>query len=81
MTTLNSNTKTAAYFFAAPTAAQTAYLMTRTKSMYLALIVVLLSPMTANAGPLALDIEFEGEAITADRDSSMAWNRHCLSTS
>ena len=38
--------------FAAPAAIQTAYLMTKTKSMYLALIVVLLSPMVANAVPI-----------------------------
>ena len=52
MTTLNRKTITSAYLFAAPAAAKTAYLMTRTKSMCLALIVVLLSPMAANAVPI-----------------------------
>ena len=49
--------------------------MTRTKSTYLALIAVLLSPMAANAGPIALDIEFEGTASIAVVDSfTIGWS-------
>ncbi len=49
--------------------------MPRTRSSYLALMAVLLSPMAANAGPIALDIEFDGTAsIPVGDDFTLGWS-------
>jgi len=49
--------------------------MPRTKSMYLALIVALLSPMAAIAGPIALDIEFEGTpSVFVNANFTLGWS-------
>jgi len=47
--------------------------MTKTKSTYLALLAVLLSPMAAHAGPIALDIRFEGAIELASDDRTWGW--------
>lgn len=49
--------------------------MPRTKCSYLTLMAALLLPMAANAGPIALDIEFEGTAsIPVGDNFTIGWS-------
>jgi len=47
--------------------------MNKTRHAYLALVALLLSPLAANAGPIALDIEFEGQELFDGRNLTIGW--------
>lgn len=47
--------------------------MNNSRNIYLALAALLLSPLAANAGPIALDIEFDDVPLSDNRSFTIGW--------